>query len=152
MANFSDILNKSADTIERPRPMPVGTYACVVQGLPEYAIRNTKNGDSQTVAYKIKPLIPQPDVDQSQLAEFGGVGAAPVQTLTFWLGTNDDEIDKNFYRVKDFVEHCGMPVTGVTRKQMLESVANAQVGIVVKHRPAPDGSAVYTEIARTLKL
>ena len=149
MSNFADILNKTADTIEKPKPAPVGHYIAIVQGLPEYMVRNTKNGDSQTVQYKLKLLMPKEDVDVSALNDIGGIGSIPTMTLTIWLGTDDQSIENNMWRVKEFVEHCGINPAGKSRKEMCEAAANAQVGVRIKHRPAPDGSQTFADIERT---
>ncbi len=149
MVDFTDVLNTQADLIERPKPLPIGSYICIVAGLPEYTVRSTKNGDSQTITYKLKPIAAKEDVDESSLHEFGGIAAAPTFTHTIWLGGTAEEQTRNLFRLKDFVGHCGQAISGVSAKTMAESVVNTQVGIAVTHRPAPDGSAIYAEVKRT---
>lgn len=42
MADFTSILNKPMAETERPKPLPVGTYLCMVQGQPEFGESNQK--------------------------------------------------------------------------------------------------------------
>ena len=149
MANFLDILNKPADTIEKPKPYPIGHYICAVQGPPEYKTIKTKNGEAQKVHYKLKPLATDVDVDQDALRESGGL-ARPFPDLQFYLGVTDEEILANLHRPKEFVTNVGAYKEGMTARQMLEAPQNHQVKVQLGHRPSEDGTQIYAEVKRTL--
>jgi len=143
MSNFADILNKQNDDIERPKPLPVGTYLGIVSGPPEIG----PIGQKQTLAakYSIKLLAPQADVDQSALMEMGGIGERSV-THTLFL-TADAA-----WRAKEFLEHCGVETSGKTLGESLAEAPGRQVMVKLKHRPSPDGTQLYTEIAATAQV
>ena len=75
MANFTDILNKPAETVEKPKPRPVGTYLCIVDGPHKQRDVKGKDGtEYPVVGFTFKTMQAQEDVDQAALAEAGGVG------------------------------------------------------------------------------
>ncbi len=143
MTNFSDILNTKTDDIERPKPLPVGTYLGIVSGAPEIA----PIGQKATLAakYQIKLLAPQEDVDRDALSEMGGIGERSV-SLTLFL-TADAA-----WRAKEFLENCGIDTSGKTLGETLTEAPGRQIYVKLKHRPSPDGTQLYTEIQSTAKV
>jgi hypothetical protein len=142
MASFQDILNKKADDVERPKPLPPGTYLGVVEGLPEFA----EIGKNQTPVanLKIKLLAAEDDVDSDALREMGG---ALGKSLRHRLFLTEDAA----WRVKQFLEeHLGINGDGKTLGELFNEAPGNQVKVVVKHRPSQDGQTIYAEIDRTL--
>ena len=68
---FASVLDMPASDIERPKPLPVGSYVCVVQGQP----RIDKSAKKQTefVEYTLKLLEALDDVDADGLEAVGGI-------------------------------------------------------------------------------
>ena len=101
MANFTDILNKPAETIEKPKQRPPGTYLCIVNGPHKQKEVN----DKPVVSIAFKSMQAQEDVDQAELAAAGGVGNTFVQD--FFLQTNDG--NDNSWGLLNFLEdHLGI--------------------------------------------
>ena len=69
--NFSNILDKPATDVERPRPLPVGTYLTVIQGLPRYDKSSKKQTDFVEFTHQIVSALD--DVDPDELAAAGGL-------------------------------------------------------------------------------
>jgi len=141
--NFASILDEAPTEIERPKPVPPGTYIGVVQGTPVYD-KSAKKG-TDYVQFTIKPIAAEDDVDAEDLAEMGGFENKTFK-LNFYL-TEDAA-----YRLDEFHEHCGLDIsTPMSRRHRNDEVVNAQIRFTIKHRLAPDGSQTYAEIGRTLK-
>jgi len=154
MANFTDILNKPAEQIEKPKPRPVGTYLCVVNGPHKQREVKGKDGtEFPVVDVNLKAMQAQEDVDQSALAESGGVGFN-IQN-TFFL-TNAEGND-NSWPLKNFLEnHLGISSQGKSLAQMLSEAPGKQVLATVKHEMYVDKStnepAVAMRLAGTAKV
>ncbi len=140
MANFTDILNKPAEAVEKPKPRPVGTYLCIVNG--PHAQREVN--DKPIVEIKLKTMQAQADVDQAALAESGGVGN--VVTQTFWLVNNDG--GDNSWPLVNFLEnHLGIDKAGKSISQMLAEAPGKQVLATLKHEIYTDKASGEPAIA-----
>ena len=132
-ANFTDILNKPAESIEKPKPLPVGTYLCIVNGPHKQREIN----DKPVIDIVYKTVQAQPDVDAEQLAASGGVGKMVSQT--FFLTNNDGQVTD--WPILNFLENSlGIEKTGKSLSQMLSEIPGKQVLVTIKH-------AIYTDKA-----
>jgi hypothetical protein len=63
-------LGRGASDTEHPKPLPVGTYLCVVQGLP----RQDRSSRAQTefLEFTLRPIRASRDVDADALTAIGG--------------------------------------------------------------------------------
>ena len=139
--NFSSILDQPASEIERPKPLPVGTYVCVVAGLP----RHDKSTKKQTpfVEFTLKPLQAQDDVDKEALEEMGGLSERTIRA-TFYI-TEDSK-----WRLKKFLEEdLQIEVGDKTLSQMIDETPGRQCLAFLKHQASDDGQSVYAQLAST---
>src|SRR5882762_7394204 len=126
MANFTDILNKPAESIEKPKPRPPGTYLSIVNGPHKQKEVN----DKPVISVSFKTMQAQEDVDQTLLAEAGGVGNTVTQD--FFLTTNDG--NDNSWGLLQFLEnHLGIEKAGKSLAQMLAEAPGKQVLVNLKH-------------------
>lgn len=140
--NFASILDEAPTEIDRPKPLPAGTYLCIVAGTPLYD-KSSKKG-TPFVQFNLKPIAAESDVDDEDLAEMGGFEGRNIRA-TFYL-TGDA-----VFRLDEFHQHCGLDLSEEqSRRQRNDEVVNAQVRAVVKHRASEDGSQIFAELARTL--
>lgn len=139
--NFQSILNKPATAVERPKPLPVGTYLGMIMGLPEF----NKVGQKETdvADFQIRILQPQPDVDLVAFAEAKGNRDELKQRARFFI--TDDAL----FRLKEFLEHLGIDPAGKSLSEMINEAPGKQVMVSLKHRPSQDGTQIYAEIDRT---
>ncbi len=141
--NFASILDESPTEIDRPKPLPPGTYLCRVLS-PWTEGKSSKKG-TPFVQFTLKPISAEDDVDEDDLQEMGGLDNKTLR-LTFYL-TEDAK-----FRLDEFHEHCGIDIhKEISRRMRNDEVINAEVRALVKHRPSDDGQTVYAEISRTLK-
>lgn len=151
--NFSSILDKPATEIERPKPLPVGTYLCIIKGLPRYDKSSKKQTDF--VEFTAVPHQAEPDVDKDEL----------TAVLTTIDGTvlplNSKEIKLTYYitedaawRLKKFLEDLGFDMAdeSVTMRQACEQSAGQQVYVSIKHQASQDGKGVFANAGDTAKV
>lgn len=149
MASFQDILNQQQGTIEPPKPLPVGTYLCVVDGIPEI----TKIGKNQTdaVVFKLKPMQPRDDVDQEALQNALTVNGTPVALSEKSIRHTLFGTEAAIWRLQEFLQHCDLP-DGVPLGQNLNSAMGKQVLVTLGHRASDDGKQIFAEVKATAKV
>jgi hypothetical protein len=139
--NFSSILDTPADQIERPKPLPAGTYRAIVQGIPRQDVSSKKQ--TPFVEFTLKLLAADEDVDQEELAAIGGLTDKTIKD-TYYLTEN------SLFRVKDFLASCGVDVdSGASLRQLIEQTPNKEVGVFIAHEPSQDGEAVFARVKKT---
>jgi hypothetical protein len=139
--NFGALLDKPSQEVERPKPLPVGTYTCIVQGLP----RMDKSSKKQTefVEFTLKPLAAGDDVDAEALEEIGGIGERTIRA-TYYV--TEDAL----WRLKKFlVEDLGIEEEEKTLRQMIDEAPGQQVFAHIKHQASQDGTSVFAQLADT---
>ena len=141
--NFADILNKKPTEIERPKPLPIGTYIAMLPAPGE--VKEIGKNNTPAIEYKARILAPGPDVDMAALNDAGGCSGKELR-LTFWL--SEDAL----FRFKEFLlNHVGLEEGDKSIGQLAAEAVNRQFSITVGHRPSQDGSAIYAEIKGTAK-
>src|SRR5271154_2282159 len=149
MANqIADILDKPATQIDRPKPLPVGSYIWMVMGLP----RHDKSKEKQTpyVEFAVKCLSALDDVDEEALTEWAEKSDGSMrelkdftQKLTFY--TTPDSL----YRLQEFLVHLGVADEDKTTRQCLDDTPNAQFVGAIVHSASKDGTSIYANIGKT---
>ena len=139
MATFESILDKPSSAIERPKPLPTGTYICIVKGMPRY----DKSSQKQTpfVEFTLQPTTACDDVDADDLEAMGGFVNKTIKA-TYYL-TEDSA-----WRLKDFLGHCQVEESG-TLRQMCEHTAGCEVYATIKHEASNDGQSVFAKLGST---
>lgn len=139
--NFGSILDRAPTEIDRPKPLPVGSYVCLVKGLPTYGESSKKK--TPFVQFLLQPIAAGEDVDQEDLTAMGGFANKTIKATYY---TTEDAI----YRLDEFHVHCGLELDPkVSRRERNEQVAGAQVVGNIKHRASEDGASVYAELGST---
>lgn len=139
--NFSSVLDMQASEIEPPKNLPVGSYVCLVDGRHETGESSQKK--TPYVRFTLRPTEAMDDVDEEALAEAGGINGQTIRA-DFYLTEN------SAYRLKEFLEHCGIDMEGRTLRQALDDAPGSTVIATVRHEMAQDGSGrVFTRLGRT---
>lgn len=145
---LSSILDRQGTEIERPKPLPVGTYRVIVVGAPRFD-KSTKKG-TDFVEFTLKYISAEEDVDEDDLKHAltkpSGESVAlneKTNKVTFYL-TEDAA-----WRLKDFLKHCGVYNEDQSLRQMIAQTTNCEVLATVKHTPSDDGEAIYANISKT---
>lgn len=138
--NFGSVLDKPTTDIERPKPIPQGTYTLAVQGMPRFD-KSTKK-QTEFVEFTCKILQAGEDVDADELKEMGGIADKTLKH-TFYLTEN------SIYRLKEFLIDDLKLEEEDTLRPMIEKAIGAQFLAQIKHTPSDDGKSVYSNIAST---
>lgn len=142
--NFSSILDEAPTEVERPKPVPVGTYLTIVQG-PWIQGKSSKKG-TPFIEFPLRFITACDDVDEEDLQESGGLEGKTIKA-TFYYDEGDP---KSLYRLDEFHEHCGIDLAdGQSRKMRNDAVINAEVLVVIRHEPSQDGQRIDAKLART---
>lgn len=147
MASFADILNQPVTEVVRPKPIPVGTYTCVVDGPPKFD--RTKSADpTEVIEFSLKPLQAGADVDQASLQEaLNGKSLSDVKLRLTFYGT-----EAAIYRLDAFLlEHLGVE-PGAQRKELIAQAPGRQVLATVVHAASKDGQAIYANVGGTARV
>lgn len=133
--DFKTLLSKPMDTVEKPKPLPAGTYNGSVQ---KYEFMESKEKKTPYARMHMSVHSAGADVDPDSLA---GVDLSK-KTLRKDFYLTDDAA----YRLKDFIESCGVQTAGRTIGETIPELLNAQVLIDVTQRPSEDGSDIFNDV------
>ena len=144
-ASFGSILDRAPSEIEKPKPMPQGSYTTVLVGQPRFD-KSTKK-QTEYVEFTHKILSAGEDVDTDDLATYLGDSKKlnEVQMKnTFYL------TEGSIWRLKEFLEHCGIDMDEVeSLREGIEATPGKQVGIFINHEASQDGTSVFARIGKT---
>ena len=144
--NMTSVLDRPSNTIERPKPLPVGTYRWQVKGQPRFD--KSKNGNA-FAEFTLVPLEAGEDVDADALKEGLTVKATgEVKPLA------EKSMKSQFYyetdfgaaMLKEFVDHCGVENPEASLRERIPGCAGAQVLGHVRHQPTQDGKGIRADI------
>jgi len=147
-ATFGAILDKPSSEVERPKPLPAGTYHCIITERPKYD-KSTKK-QTEFVEFTLHPLHAMEDVDEEALNTAltkvdGSVGVLKDKAIraTFYL------TEEALYRLKDFlIDDCQIEEDDSFRT-MIDATLNCEVLAKIKLVPNQDGTGFYTQLTST---
>lgn len=149
MVDFTSVLDKPAADIEKPKPMPLGTYMAVVQGLPK--LREVGQDKSKVIDFNLKLIAPAKDVDQQKLAEWGDLSQArPLQKSVFY-----DTPDGQWALTQFLTDHLGIDAGRKSLREMLPESVGKQCLATLKHEPFVNSNGqaeIATRVAATAKM
>jgi hypothetical protein len=138
--HFASILDEAPTEVVRPKPLPEGTYLCVV-GQPEAGKSSQKK--TPFVKFPLRPVAALDDVDDAALSEVDGLEGKNL-SITFYI--TPDAI----FMLDQFHEHCGINLSDpASRSIRNQEVVNSQVLAVVTHRMSEDNTQAFAEVRRT---
>ncbi len=145
--NFGTLLDKPSSEVERPKPLPQGSYLTIVKGLPRFDKSSKKQ--TEFVEFTLAVQSAGEDVDEDDLKAWMSKADGTRRSLkdatiraTYYI------IEDALWRLKDFLEHCGIE-EGDSLRAMIDEAPNSQVIAFIKHRASEDGESVFAELAKT---
>jgi hypothetical protein len=148
--SFESILDTPADAVERPKPLPAGTYDAIVRGMYEEGQSSQKKTPFVRFTYAIQAA--GEDVDEDELKELltdkdGNAQPLSSKTIKDTYYTTPDSL----FRLTDALENMGIDLNDKTIRIGLSETPNASVRILVGHRASEDGQQIFAEVKRTMK-
>lgn len=138
--NFGSLLDTQADEIEKPKPRPEGSYLWVIKGMPRFDKSSKKQ--TEFVEFTLACQAAGEDVDADALAEAGGIEDYTTRA-TYYL------TEGSIWRLKEFLEHCGVEVEGRTLREALDDTPNCTVGGYIRHEASQDGESIFARLGKT---
>lgn len=143
MANISEILNRKVEDTEAPKPLPQGSYHCVVKGHPEQGESSKKK--TPFLKFALNILAPMDDVPADELEEYGEVKGKTIDAVYY---TTDGAL----FMLRDFLESLGLDIDGKSYGVCIDESPNCEVIAYVKHEPSNDGKRFFARLSSTAKM
>lgn len=143
--NFASVLDAPASELERPKPLPVGSYTGIIAGLPRFD--KSKKKQTPFVEFTIKLTSAMDDVDPAELEQMGGLVDKTMKHTLY------DTPDAG-YRIKEFLlNDLGLELDDSdSLRPLLDQTPNMPIGIAVIHEPSQDGQSVFARIGSTFRV
>jgi hypothetical protein len=149
---FESILDMPAADVERPKPLPTGTYDAIVQGLYEEGISSQKKTPFVQFAFAIQAA--DEDVDEDEITAYLTSKDSSVKPLAGVVLKNNSTkfytTPDSMFRLTDFFDHCGIDQEGKTVRQCLSETPNCSVKILISHVASQDGEQIFAEVKKTM--
>lgn len=155
--NFGSILDKPSSEVQRPKPLPQGSYIWLINGQPRY----DKSAKKQTefVEFNLKCLgTLQNDAGESDV-DPDALDAALTKPSGEKVPLNEKTTRVTFYLTEDaiwrlnkFLTDCGIDGEDKSLRQMIDETPGCQVGGYLKHTASEDGEAVFANISKTFSV
>lgn len=141
MVDFTSLLDKKADDVEKPATVPTGSYDLTIVG---FATGESANKKTPYVEIETKIIAPRDDVDMEEYAKVKNPQDRSFKTKFFLT-------EDSLFRLKDFLSKAGFEVEGKSFSEMLNEIAGHQVVGIVSHRLSQDGESTFAEINKFMK-
>jgi len=149
---FESILDMPAADVERPKPIPAGTYDAIVNGLYEEGVSSQKKTPFVQFAFLIQAA--DEDVDEDELDAYLTQKDGTVKSLQGVVLKNNSTkfytTPDSMFRLTDFLDHCGIDQTDKTIRQCLSETPNCSVKITIGHVASQDGEQIFAELKKTM--
>lgn len=126
--DFRTLLQTPMDTIEKPKPLPAGTYHGVVA---RHEFGESSQKKTPYVRFWLQPLSAADDVDPAMLE---GVDLSKKLLRRDYFLTTDA-----LFRLKAFLDSVGVNTTGRSLGEAIPDSTNARVLMQVTQRTADNG-------------
>lgn len=146
--SFGSILDKPPSEVDRPKPLPAGSYRCIITERPRFDKSSKKQ--TEFVEFSLHPTSAEDDVDEDDLNAVLTKGDGSVAAL------KDKSIRATFYltedamwRLKKFLVDDLLIEEGASFREMIDEALNREVIAHIKHVPSDDGTAVFAQLSST---
>ncbi len=149
---LADILEaESSGKVDRPKPVPVGSYLAKAAGQPERG--NSEKKGPPFIRFPAEFIEAQDDVDEDDLKEWASREDGSKRTLR---GTPLPKNGLTFYTTPDaiwrldkFFADLGVLEKGKSRNDMAEEAVGCEFIVNINHTTSDDGEATYANVKST---
>lgn len=153
--DFSSLLSTRADDIEKPLPLPIGTYVWKVN--KPHRETEMARGEYKVIEIPIVPVMPHEasdDVDPDALEAFGSLNQA-ANSLRYMFPTDpakQGDVERTLYNLKKFLVDvlCVEAEEGATIKELLALGVGCEFAAQASHRQVEDN--IYIDIKNQMPL
>lgn len=148
MANISDILNRPAEDVKPPPTLPVGSYNCIVKGLPEQGESSKKK--TPYLEFSLQVTSARDDVDEDEIKAYEAdekTIAGTIIKATYYT------TESALFMLTDFLESLGIDFSGgKSISAAIDEAPNMEVVAYIKHEPSNDGKRFFARLGGTAKM
>lgn len=144
--NFESILDTPTANVERPKPIPVGTYDAIVRGLYEEGVSKEKKTPYVQFAFAI--MAANEDVDADELEAIGGIADKVLKNNSTKFYTTPDSL----WRLNEAMEAMGVDLEEKTVRQALAETPNSSCKILIVHEASQDGESMFATLKKVLPI
>lgn len=150
MPNFSDILTKTGESIERPPLAPKGTYVFVVSGQA----KKTDRKEFEVIDFPLKGVSPGEDVDMDDFKAYGGKADNIVVRRSFLFNTTDQAaFDSTAFNMKEWLVSVLGLDPSLSMKELMSAAVNKKCLGVLDYRPDNTNPEIlYHDLKKTAPL
>jgi hypothetical protein len=131
MPDFSEVLSKPMDLIEKPKARPIGTFIASIVGVPKQKVVQPRDGGEgmPVITFNIKRTSAVQLDDPDQAADHPPIGEWSQLQHDIFLHTEAGQ-----WQFKQFLkEVLGLNVEGKTGSELLAETPGRQLVVKTKH-------------------
>jgi len=152
--NLDYIMDRAAESVERPPLAPLGDYVFQVTALPETRELTSPKGSWDVLEFPLQGVRPTDDVDPDLFKAYGE--ARNIRVRKSFLFTKDQSdkaaIEQTTFNLKTFlVDHLGGDPS-LTIKELINSAVNKQCIGTLRYRAGDDPTVQYHDLGKTAPL
>ncbi len=142
--DFSQLLKTNLDTIKKPPTLPAGTFH---GRISKYEFGESQEKKTPYLRLHLQLLSPGADIASEDMSDSDGrpIDLAKRQMRKDYFLTEDA-----MYRLKEFIESCGISTAGRSLDVTIPELLNAPVLVGVIQSNSRDGTEQYNNV-QTLK-
>jgi hypothetical protein len=150
MANISDILNRPAEDVEAPKPLPPGSYNCIIKGLPEQGESSKKKTAFLRFTFQISSA--RDDVDSEALDEYLTAKDGSKGSIAGRLVTSDYYLTDNaLFMLTDMLAAIGIDFEGgKSISTAIDETPNMECVVFINHEPSADGKRFFARVGKVV--
>lgn len=134
--DFKSLLQKPADEIKKPKPLPQGTYSCTIV---KHEFDQSKQKGTPFVRFELRVNSAEADVEPADLE---GVDLSTKTLRSTYFLTPDSQ-----FRVIELSKSCGHNPSGRSLGEVIQDLSmNTPVLADVLVKPGTDGETFYNEV------
>ena len=145
-SSFSDILKTKRSEVERPSPMPVGDYVCVITGQPEQD--KSKQKGTPFVRFTYKVLEAMESVDEDQLDQWLTNAKGEKKKLTEVTIKDTYYLTESaLWRLEDMLKACKLEDEDMSIEQAIPEAIGCQLIVTMVHESNQGGTNVFAKVS-----
>lgn len=145
---FESILDTPADSVERPKPLPVGTYNAIIRGQYEEDVSAIKKTPFVRFTYAFQsaePDVNEDDLEEALTSKDGTVTKLTEKTIKDTYYTSAAAL----FMLTEMLERIGIELENKSIRVALSETPNMAVKVQIEHGISNDGHP-FAQVKRVM--
>jgi hypothetical protein len=141
MTSFTELLNKKAGEVQKPKPLPIGQYRAYIENFKEGRVSKAGNQSIQFIFKIIEPIALEDEAAWEAIVNKANLKVTTDVYLT----------EESLWRLKELLINAGVESNDDSvLGELIEQSQNQEIGLIISHRLS--GEDIYTDVKSTFKL